>query len=44
MNTHPIFNRRTLLWEPILGIRFKRCTITHSILKGDDFCAWDYHW
>ena len=30
-------------WEPILGVEFKRCEITHSILKGDDFCAWDYH-
>jgi hypothetical protein len=30
-------------WEPILGVEFKRCTITHSILKGDRFCAWDYH-
>jgi len=29
-------------WEPILGVQFKRCTITHSILKGDKFCAWDY--
>ena len=29
-------------WEPILGIEFKECTITHSILKGDKFCAWDY--
>jgi hypothetical protein len=29
-------------WEPILGTRFKTCTITHSILKGDPFCAWDY--
>ena len=29
-------------WEPILGVEFKRCTITHSILKGDKFCAWDY--
>ncbi|MBN1859605.1 hypothetical protein JW848_10465 [Candidatus Bipolaricaulota bacterium] len=29
-------------WEPILGVRFKHCTITHSILKGDPFCAWDY--
>jgi effector-binding domain-containing protein len=29
-------------WEPILGVEFKRCTITHSILKGDPFCAWDY--
>ncbi len=28
-------------WEPILGITFKQCTITHSILKGDKFCAWD---
>ena len=30
-------------WEPILGIEFQRCDITHSILKGDRFCAWDYH-
>ena len=30
-------------WEPILEVEFKRCTITHSILKGDGFCAWDYH-
>jgi len=30
-------------WEPILGVEFKKCTITHSILKGDKFCAWDYH-
>ncbi|MFC2082845.1 hypothetical protein ACFLSG_02255 [Candidatus Bipolaricaulota bacterium] len=29
-------------WEPILGFEFKRCTITHSILKGDKFCAWEY--
>jgi hypothetical protein len=29
-------------WEPILGVEFEGCTITHSILKGDDFCAWDY--
>jgi len=29
-------------WEPILGMEFTSCTITHSILKGDDFCAWDY--
>ncbi len=29
-------------WEPILGMEFKKCTITHSILKGDKFCAWDY--
>ena len=31
------------LWEPILGVEFKRCEITHSILKGDRWCAWDYH-
>lgn len=30
-------------WEPILGIKFKKCRITHSILKGDGFCAWDYY-
>jgi hypothetical protein len=29
-------------WEPILDVEFKSCRITHSILKGDDFCAWDY--
>ena len=29
-------------WEPILETQFKTCTITHSILKGDRFCAWDY--
>jgi hypothetical protein len=29
-------------WEPILGVEFTTCTITHSILKGDAFCAWDY--
>ncbi len=29
-------------WEPILGTEFKSCAITHSILKGDKFCAWDY--
>jgi effector-binding domain-containing protein len=30
------------LWEAVLGISFERCRITHSILEGDDFCAWDY--
>ncbi|MFC2028583.1 hypothetical protein ACFLTX_01525 [Chloroflexota bacterium] len=30
-------------WEPILGMEFKKCEITHSILKGDKYCAWDYH-
>jgi len=29
-------------WEPILGVQFTACRITHSILKGDAFCAWDY--
>lgn len=29
-------------WEPILGVEFKKCSITQSILKGDKFCAWDY--
>jgi hypothetical protein len=29
-------------WEPVLDVEFSSCTITHSILKGDDFCAWDY--
>jgi hypothetical protein len=31
------------LWEPVLGVELSRCTITHSILKGDAFCAWDCH-
>jgi hypothetical protein len=44
----PIFCYRAAGWdrqffEPILGVEFKRCEITHSILKGDRFCAWDYH-
>ncbi len=30
-------------WEPIFGVEFERCDITHSILKGDRFCAWDSH-
>jgi effector-binding domain-containing protein len=30
-------------WEPILGTEFKKCIITQSILKGDNFCAWDYY-
>jgi hypothetical protein len=30
-------------WEPILEVEFKKCKITHSILKGDDFCAWDFY-
>lgn len=29
-------------WEPILGVEFKHCAITKSILKGDRVCAWDY--
>ncbi|MCP4902953.1 MAG: hypothetical protein GY906_38815, partial [bacterium] len=44
----PIFCYRAAGWsrqffEPILGRQFTSCEITHSILKGDDFCAWDYH-
>ena len=44
----PIFCYRAAGWdrqlfEPILGVGFKRCEITHSILKGDRFCAWSYH-
>jgi hypothetical protein len=44
----PVFCYRAAGWarqflEPILGVEFKRCAITHSILKGDAFCAWDYH-
>ena len=43
----PVFCYRAAGWsrqflEPILGVEFKRCVITHSILEGDDFCAWDY--
>jgi hypothetical protein len=29
-------------WEPLMGIQIKACTITHSVLKGDPFCAWDF--
>jgi effector-binding domain-containing protein len=29
-------------WEPILNKKFITCTITHSIQKGDKYCAWDY--
>lgn len=44
----PIFCFRAAGWdrqlfEPILGVEFRRCEITHSILKGDRFCAWSYH-
>jgi len=44
----PIFCYRAAGWdrqllEPIMGVEFKRCEITHSILKGDRFCAWSYH-
>jgi hypothetical protein len=44
----PIFCYRAAGWsrqfvELIIGRELKRCIITHSILKGDDFCAWDYH-
>jgi hypothetical protein len=44
----PIFCYRAAGWarqflEPIMDVEFKRCEITHSILKGDRFCAWDYH-
>jgi hypothetical protein len=30
------------LWEPILGVEFERCVLTHSVLQGDDLCAWDF--
>lgn len=30
------------LWESVLGRRLDRCTVTHSILQGDRFCAWDF--
>ena len=44
----PIFCYRAAGWarqffEPIMGVEFKRCEITHSILKGDRFCAWDFY-
>jgi len=29
-------------WEPILGVEFKQCEITSSILSGDPFCSWEY--
>jgi hypothetical protein len=46
-NVDPIFCYRAAgwarqFWEPILGLDFKTCNITHSILKGDKYCAWDY--
>jgi hypothetical protein len=44
----PIFCYRAAGWarqllEPIMEVEFKRCEITHSVLKGDRFCAWDYY-
>jgi len=44
----PVFCYRAAGWdrqffEPIMGVEFKRCEITHSILKGDRFCAWNYY-
>ncbi len=44
----PVFCYRAAGWdrqfyESIMGVEFKRCEITHSILKGDRFCAWDYY-
>jgi hypothetical protein len=44
----PVFCYRAAGWdrqlfEALLGVEFKRCEITHSILKGDRFCAWTYH-
>lgn len=44
----PIFCYRAAGWdrqllEPVMGVEFKRCEITHSILQGDRFCAWSYH-
>jgi hypothetical protein len=44
----PIFCYRAAGWdrqlfEPVLGVEFQRCEITHSILKGDRFCAWTYY-
>jgi len=44
----PIFCYRAAGWarqflEAIMEVEFKSCEITHSILKGDGFCAWDYH-
>ena len=44
----PIFCYRAAGWdrqlfESVMGVEFKRCEITHSILKGDRFCAWTYH-
>jgi len=47
-NVDPIFCYRAAgwsrqFWEPIMGIEFKTCKITDSILKGDGFCAWDYY-
>ncbi|MHA2364083.1 MAG: hypothetical protein ACXAC7_08995 [Candidatus Hodarchaeales archaeon] len=29
-------------WEEVLDIKFTKCRITRSILKKDDYCAWEY--
>jgi hypothetical protein len=44
----PVFCYRAAGWarqflEAIMEVEFQSCDITHSILKGDGFCAWDYH-
>ncbi|MBN2554477.1 MAG: hypothetical protein JXA97_00940 [Anaerolineales bacterium] len=43
----PIFCYRAAGWsrqfyEPLLGKAIKSCSLTHSILKGDPYCAWDF--
>lgn len=44
----PIFCYRAAGWarqffEPLMGQDVARCTLTHSILKGDPYCAWDFY-
>jgi len=43
----PMFCYRAAGWarqfyEPMMGQRVKSCHLTHSILSGDAFCAWDF--
>jgi len=46
-NVDPIFCYRAAGWarqffEPLMGKEVARCRLTHSILKGDPYCAWDF--
>jgi effector-binding domain-containing protein len=30
------------LWEEVLDVSFEKCKVTKSILKNDNYCAWEY--